>query len=160
MARALDRMGYRLVVIDISADRATQIATGEFSSPLLVLEADARWPETLNDAGIGKPECRGLIALTGSDGANQSIAIGARLLNREIQVLARVKEAVAQGNLEAFGGVFTINPFRAFATNISLDIGSPEVLRLEDWLTDPPGAPCPARINARLCAASGIRSAS
>lgn len=147
MARALDRMGYRLVVIDISADRATQIATGEFSSPLLVLEADARWPETLNDAGIAKPECRGLIALTSSDASNQSIAIGARLLNRDIQVIARVKEPVAQGNLEAFGGVFTINPFRAFATNLSLDIAAPEVLRLEDWLTDPPGTPCPARIN-------------
>ena len=147
MARALDAMGYRLVVIDVREDRAAQIATGEFSSPLLVIEADARLPETLNDAGIAKAECRGLIALTGSDAANQSIAIGARLLNEGVQVLARVKDSVAQSNLEAFGGVFTINPFQAFATNISLDIAAPEVLRLEDWLTDPPGAPCPARVN-------------
>ena len=147
MARALDAMGYRLVVIDVREDRAHQIAAAEFSSPLLVIEADARLPGTLNDAGIAKAECRGLIALTGSDAANQSIAIGARLLNENIQVLARVKDSIAQGNLEAFGGVFTISPFKAFATNISLDIAAPEVLRLEDWLTDPPGAPCPARIN-------------
>lgn len=147
MARALDAMGYRLVLLDVRQDRAAQIADGDFSSPPLVLEADARVPGTLADAGIGKPKCQGLIALTGYDSANQSIAIGARLLNRDIQVIARVKEAVAQSNLEAFGGVFTINPFRVFATNLSLDLAAPEVLRLEDWLTDPPGAPCPARIN-------------
>jgi len=147
LAAALDAMGYRLVLIDVRQDRAAQAALGEFSSPVLILEADARLPEILADAGIVRSDCRGLIALTGSDAANQSIAIGARVLNREIQVIARVKDAVAQGNLEAFGSVFTINPFKAFATNLSLDIAAPEVLRLEDWLTDPPGAPCPARIN-------------
>jgi Trk K+ transport system NAD-binding subunit len=147
LAAALDSMGYRLVLIDVRQERAAQAALGEFSSPVLVLEADARLPEILSDAGIVRSDCRGLIALTGSDAANQSIAIGARVLNREIQVIARVKDPVAQGNLEAFGSVFTINPFKAFATNLSLDIAAPEVLRLEDWLTDPPGAPCPARIN-------------
>jgi voltage-gated potassium channel len=147
LALALDAMGYRLVLIDLRQDRAAKAALAEFSSPALVLEADARLPEILSDAGIARSECRGLIALTGSDAANQSIAIGAKVLNRQIQVIARVKDAIAEGNLDAFGGVFTINPFEAFATNLSLDIAAPEVLRLEDWLTDPPGTPCPARIN-------------
>ncbi len=147
LAAALDAMGYRLVLIDVRPERAAAAALAELSSPALVLEGDARLPEILADAGIARSECRGLIALTGSDAANQSIAIGAKVLNREIQVIARVKDAVAEANLQSFGGVFTINPFKVFATNLSLDIAAPEVLRLEDWLTDPPGTPCPARIN-------------
>ncbi|MBA3478787.1 MAG: NAD-binding protein [Lautropia sp.] len=147
LAHALDRMGYRLVLLDVRPDRAARIAIAEFTMPPVVLVADARNPEVLSDAGIHKPECKGVIALTKLDSANQTISIGAKVLRNEMLVIARVKDSVESNNLSAFGGVHIINPFRVLATNIGLDIAAPEVLRLEDWLTGAPGSPCPSRVN-------------
>ena len=147
LAHALDRMGYRVVLLDERADRAARIAIAEFIMPPVVLVADARNPEVLSDAGIRKRECKGVIALTSLDSANQTIAIGAKVLRNDVLVIARVKDMVEHSNLSAFGGVHIINPFKVLATNIGLDIAAPEVLRLEDWLTGSPGSPCPSRVN-------------
>ena len=147
LARALDRTGVRVVVVELRADRAARFELEEFAEGPIVLCADARLPDVLNDAGLRKPNCQGLIALAADDGTNQAIAIGARTLNAGIKVVSRVKSTVAQGNLEAFGGVHVINPFETFAVNVSLDLDAPEVLRLEEWLTDAPGTACPERVN-------------
>ena len=147
LAHALDRMNYRVVLLDERQDRAARIANAEFTMPPVVLVADARNPEVLTDAGIKKPECQGVIALTSFDSANQTISIGAKVLRKDMLVIARVKDTVELSNLSAFGGVHVINPFRVLATNIGLDIDAPEVLRLEDWLTAAPGSPCPSRVN-------------
>jgi Trk K+ transport system NAD-binding subunit len=147
LAHALDRMGLRVVLLDERADRIARLAIGDFAMPPVALVADARNPEVLTDAGIRKPECRGLVALTGPDSTNQTIAIGARVLRPEMLLIARVKAETEHNNLSAFGGVHVINPFKVLATNIALDIAAPEVLRLEEWLTGAPGSPCPSRFN-------------
>jgi voltage-gated potassium channel len=135
------------VLLDERADRAARIAIAEFTMPPVVLTADARNPEVLTDAGIHKPECKGVIGLATLDSANQTISIGAKVLRNDMLVIARVKDSVESNNLSAFGGVHIINPFRVLATNIGLDIAAPEVLRLEEWLTGAPGTPCPSRVN-------------
>jgi voltage-gated potassium channel len=143
IAAALDAQGVRLVIVDIDAVRLAPIAVQPFRAAPLVLTADARRPEVLRDAGIAKPECRALLALTGDDEANQSIAIGTRVLDPNTQVIARVVDPLAQNNLAEFGGVQAINPFQSFATNIGLDFAAPEVLQLEEWLTGAPGSERP-----------------
>ena len=106
LAHALDRMGNRLVIIDPSAERTrTRHRPGVRHAA-----ADARppmrdWPMCWRTAGIRSPHCLGLIALAGEDGVNQAIAIGARVLNPSILIVARAKSAVAKVNLESFGGV-------------------------------------------------------
>lgn len=147
LALALDKVGYRLIVIEMMESRCARLQFEEFLQPPLVLTGDARLPDLLEDAGIHRPECEGLISLVSDDGANQAIAIGARTLNQSIRVIARAKSNVAQVNLASFGGVHVINPFETFATNVALDLASPEVLRLEEWLTDAPGTACPERVN-------------
>ncbi len=147
LARALDRMGYRVVLLDLRADRVSRVSTMDLAMPPVAFVADARNPDVLGEAGIRKPECKGVIALTGLDSTNQTIAIAARILRPALLVIARVKAEVEHGNLNAFGGVHVINPFKVLATNIALDIAAPEVLRLEDWLTGAPGSPCPSRFN-------------
>jgi voltage-gated potassium channel len=146
LAHALDRMGIRVVVIEHEKDRASRIAIESFSSHPVVAHADARFPNILRDAGISQKNCVGLLALTGDDKANQTIAIGARTLQPSLRVIARVKSEIAKVNLEAFGDVAVINPFETFAANVALDLDAPEVLRLEEWLTAAPDAACPARI--------------
>lgn len=147
LARALDRIGLRLVIVEPRDDRAAHVAIEDFLSPPLVLAADARLPDVLANAGINKPECEGLIALAGDDGTNQAIAIGARTLAPDLKVVVRAKESVAQANLEAFGGMHVINPFETFATNLALGLDAPESLQLEEWLSASPGTPLPRRVS-------------
>ena len=143
IAQALDALGVRLVVVDPDAARIAAIAVQPFAVAPLVLAADARRPEVLRAAGIAKPECRAVVALTGDDEANQAIAIGARVLDPNTQVIARVVEPVVHANLAEFGGVQVINPYQRFAANVGLDFVAPEVLQLEEWLTGAPGGERP-----------------
>ncbi len=146
IARALDRLGYRLVVVEQRAERAARLVIEDVSQPLIALCADARFPDVLRDAGIDRRECMGLLAMTSLDDVNQTIAIGARTLRSDLQIIARVKDTTAQQNLIALGGIEVVNPFETFATNLALDLDAPDVLRLEEWLTDSPDAQCPNRL--------------
>ena len=146
LARALDRDGARLVIIETREPRARGIALEEFASHPLALAADARVAEVLADAGIHSSHCAGLLALAGEDGINQAIAIGARVLNPDLFIIARAKTPDAELNLAAFDGVRVVNPFATFAENLRLAINAPAVLQIEDWLTSSQGSVCPPRI--------------
>ncbi|MBL8310860.1 MAG: NAD-binding protein [Burkholderiales bacterium] len=146
IARALDRLDYRVVVIELRAERAAQLVIADVASPIIALCADARFPDVLRDAGIERPQCAGLLALTSLDEVNQTIAIGAHTLRPNLQIIARTKSATVQTNLRALGGIQVVNPFDTFATNLALDLDAPDVLRLEEWLTDSPDALCPNRL--------------
>ncbi len=150
IAGALDALGVRVVVVDPAVDKVAAIAVQPFAVAPLSLVADARRPEVLRTAGIAKPECRAVLAITGDDEANQTIAIGTRVLDPTTLVIARVADPVVQANLEEFGGVHVVNPFRTFAANVGLAFVSPAVLQLEEWLTGAPGGerPEPLRLPA------------
>jgi Trk K+ transport system NAD-binding subunit len=143
IARALDALGVRLVIVDVDPARVAPVAVQPYAVGPLVLAADARRPEVLRSAGIAKPECRAVVAVTGDDDANQAIAIGARVLDLATQVIARASDPVVQANLAEFGGVQVIDPFRSFAQNVGVDFAAPAALQLEEWLTGVPGAPRP-----------------
>jgi hypothetical protein len=70
LAKALDSMGLRVVVIEMDADREARIVIENLGSPAISLCADARFPDTLRDAGIHHPMCAGLLAMT-SEGQRQ-----------------------------------------------------------------------------------------
>ena len=146
LARAIDRLGNRLVIVDPSTERLAPIAVQEYALPPLALAADARLADVLVDCGIRSPYCLGVIALAGEDAVNQAIAIDARVLNPGILIVARAKSAVAKVNLESFGGVAVINPFETFAFNLGVALRAPEILQIEDWLTATDGAPIPPAI--------------
>ena len=146
LARALDRLGNQLVIVDPSSVRMAPIAVQEYGTPPLTLAADARLADVLVDCGVRSPFCLGLIALAGEDAVNQAIAIDARVLNPGIPIIARAKSEVAKVNLESFGGVTVINPFETFAYNLGVSLRAPEIVQLEDWLTATDGAPLPAAV--------------
>jgi Trk K+ transport system NAD-binding subunit len=146
LARSLDGLGNRLVIIEPQPERLARVAIQDYATPPLTLTADARLADVLEDGGIASLYCQGLVALAGADEVNQAIAIGGRLLNTSIQIVARAKSHVAKVNLESFGGVEVVNPFETFAFNLGVSLRNPEVLQVEEWLTGTPGSACPARI--------------
>ena len=143
MCRALDTMGIRVVVIETRPERAAGIAAIDYQLPPVVIRGDARVPEVLVEAGVESPYCRGVLALAGGDGPNQSIAISAAMLRPGLQVVARAVSQVARDNLESFPHVEVVNPFETFASNVGLALTEPAVLQLEEWLTGAPGTERP-----------------
>ena len=143
IAAALDAQGVRVVVVDPDAEKVAAIAVQAFAVAPLALAADARRPEVLRAAGIAKPECRAVLALTADDEANQTIAIGTHVLDPTTLVIARVADPVVHANLAEFGGVQVINPYQTFAANVGLAFAAPAVLQLEEWLTGTPGGARP-----------------
>ncbi|MBI3155957.1 MAG: NAD-binding protein [Burkholderiales bacterium] len=148
LVTALDEIGFGTVVLEPDPDRARAHLVRDTRQPSALLVADARSPEALDLAGLRMPNCAGLVALAGDDEVNQSIAISARVISRETQVLARVKSAGARETLEAVGDVFVVDPFETFAVNFGMALRQPDMLRLEEWLSGVPGADPPPRIEA------------
>jgi Trk K+ transport system NAD-binding subunit len=146
IAHSLDQLGNRVIIVELRPERVARVAISDYATTPLTLVADARLADILEAGGIRSPHCLALVALAGEDEVNQAIAIGARLLNPALQIVARAKSPVAQVNLESFGGVDVVNPFETFATNLGVTLRNPQMLQIEDWLTSPPGSPCPAPI--------------
>lgn len=148
LAEALDHLGYATVVIDSSPEKLRPLHLQDTAQPAIGVVGDARLTELLADAGIRRRECQGLIALTGDDETNQTIAIEARVLAPELPVLARIRSETAKETLAAFGRITIVDPYETFATNLGMALAQPDMLRLEDWLTGAPGSEPPARIEA------------
>lgn len=147
LARMLDRMGQRLVIVETRHERVARIEMEEFEHFPLFLCADARLPDVLVDAGVTHRHCVAMVALAGNDETNQSVAIGGTVLNPSLRIIARVHTRIAQANLDSFRKIELINPFQIFANNIDLDMGSPERLRVIEWLSGLPGGMCPDSLN-------------
>ena len=143
IVKALDALRVRVVIVEMDSSRLDPVSVQPFLQVPLVRAGDARRPEVLRDAGIARPECRAVIAITGDDEANQAIALGARALDPSTLIIARITDPVIHANLSEFGGIQVIDPYRTFADNLRLSVAAPEVLQLEEWLTASPGSERP-----------------
>jgi voltage-gated potassium channel len=101
---------------------------------------DARLPEMLLQAGLAKPECAAVLALTNDDQANLAVAMSVRLLNPDTPVLARAMSAEVAANMASFGTDHIVNPFARFGTYLGLALAAPASYRLTAWLTGLPGS--------------------
>jgi Trk K+ transport system NAD-binding subunit len=147
LARMLDRMGQRMVLVELRGERAASIEIEEYQYPPLFLAADGRAPDVLVDAGVTHRKGQAMVALAGNDDDNQSVAICGTVLNPSLRIITRIHTPIAQTNLESFRNIEPLNPFQSFADNIHLDMGSPDRLRVIEWLSGLPGGDCPESLN-------------
>lgn len=143
LAHAFDDLGIPTVIIEYQSERANRADVEGYANPPLFIAADARWPDVLRDAGVLHAQCRAAIVLVGDDEVAQAIAIGITMMRPDLPVIARVHGKAAAVNLEDFPNINVLDPFEAFAVNLELNIASPAVLWVEEWLSSAPGDPCP-----------------
>lgn len=136
---ALDRMGKRCVVIEITEERLGHTDLGSYRADVLALQADARDPEVLRHAGLTRPNCAGVLALTNDDSANLAVAIAARLLAPKVPTLCRAERRDTAANMASFGTRHIINPFAKFGEYLRLALHAPSAWTLLIWLTGLPG---------------------
>jgi voltage-gated potassium channel Kch len=139
LARSLDQLHIRFVVLDISPERTEDLVVRGFDVDVPALTADVRKPETLLIAGLRHPRCCGVVSLTNDDGANLAAAITVRLLNPTVPVLARAESEATVANMASFRTHHIINPFEKFGEYLALALDEPGNYQLLEWLTGIPG---------------------
>jgi voltage-gated potassium channel len=139
VCRALDAMAIRFVVLDIDPLRVDELELHPYRSDTTALTADARLPENLLAAGVARPICRGVLALTNDESANLAVAITIKLLNPGIPVLCRATRPEIEANMASFGTDHIINPFRLFGDYLWDALHAPALHVLMQRLTGLPG---------------------
>lgn len=141
LIRALAKRGIRCVVIDIEQECIDALELEDKGIDIPGLCADASDPDNLIIAGLKRPQCTGVIALTNIDHINLSISISSKRLVKNMRVISRVETHDAEANMASFGTDYTINAYDTFATYLATAIHSPSKHLLYDWMTSGSNAP-------------------
>lgn len=139
VARELSEDGARMVIIDISPERADSVEIDDLTVAGPALCGDASDPKTLVLAGLTNPRCLGVFALTGDDLVNIKIALTARLLNPAVMVLCAARDHSAHARMAAAGADHIINPYDTFAERVALSIRTPSLHVIYESLTSQTG---------------------
>ena len=145
LARALDAIGQRVVVLDSSADAVDDLELGQLQADVPALVADVSDPDQLAAAGLGHPWCDGVLALTDDDGVNLAVTMTAALLRPDLQVVARTVSPGTGRRMEVFGHPRVVNPFDRYGDHLRLALRAPASYQLLSWLEAGPGAAMPMR---------------
>jgi len=127
------------VVIESQQERLDDLALSNSSSFIPSLCADAKLPDTLLKAGVHHPLCSGVVALIDDDHVNLAIAVAVKLMNPNLQVLARAESDDIAANMASFGTDHIINPYTLFGDQLAMRVHSIGTYILHEWLTDVPG---------------------
>lgn len=145
LARSLDALGRRFVVIDHDSGRIDDLYSDSYHADVPGLVADAGDPGHLAVAGLGHPYCEGVLALTDDDEANLAVAQTASLLRPDLPVITRTVSPTMAARMCVFGSPTVINPFDRFGDHLRIALRAPATYQLLTWLESGPGAPLPER---------------
>jgi len=98
------------------------------------LEGDASVPKNLNDAGISRPNCKGVVLMTGDEDVNLKIAVMTRLLNPGAEIVCRSTSRAHEEELRGLGSVILADPYESFARELGFALHKPPLHTLDEWL--------------------------
>ena len=134
LARGLSDHQMNAVVIDTDLERIKALRLRDYSVPMPGLEGDASVPKNLTDAGLGRPNCKGVVLLTGDEDVNLKIAVMTRLLNPAAEVICRSTSRAHEEELRGLGSVVLTDPFETFARELGFALHQPPLHTLDEWL--------------------------
>lgn len=151
LARGLSDGGVTAVVLDHDKDRINALQLRDYRVAMPGLCANARIPARLADAGLLRPNCKAVLALTGDEEVNLKIAVATRLLNPAAQVIAQSTSEAHEEAIATLGSeVHIVDPFQTYARYLGATIDNPGIYVLNRWLVgdqdanleDLPTLPC------------------
>lgn len=141
LARGLSDAGMTVTVVDWNDERIKTVSLRDYRAEVSGLCADARVPEHLIEAGLLKPNCKAVVALTQNEEVNLKISVTARLLNPEVWVATQSTSSIHEDTLATLGDrVHIIDPFQTYAKYLGAVIGNPAIHSLNQWLAGTPDA--------------------
>jgi voltage-gated potassium channel len=145
LARSLDALGRRFVVIDGDSGRIDDLYLDSYHADVPGLVGDAGDPGHLAVAGLGHPRCEGVLAITDNDEANLAVTQTAALLRPDLPVITRTVSPAMAARMQVFGSPTVVNPFDRFGDHLRIALRAPASYQLLTWLESGPGAPLPKR---------------
>ena len=145
LARSLDALGRRFVVIDGDSGRIDDLYLDSYHADVPGLVGDAGDPGHLAVAGLGHPHCEGVLAITDNDEANLAVTQAAALLRPDLPVITRTVSPAMAARMQVFGSPTVVNPFDRFGDHLRIALRAPASYQLLTWLESGPGAPLPKR---------------
>lgn len=132
----LDEYYRRFVVIDKREERVTSVVSEQLTSDVPAVVGDPGDPAVLGMAGLGHPNCEGVLALTNDDDANLSVVMTSSLLRPDLPVLGRCAAQRTRSRMEHFAPGSAINADDRFGDYLALSIHQPVSHQLLRWLMD------------------------
>jgi Trk K+ transport system NAD-binding subunit len=135
LTRGLTDAGRAVVVLDRDAERIKALALRDYPLAVPGLCGDVRVPEHLVRAGLHRPNCQGVIALTPDEEVNLKVAVTARLLHPDTTIVVRSTSPQHAATLATLGGdIHIVDPFKTYARYLATTIHSPVFHQLSQWL--------------------------
>lgn len=134
LARGLSDQQLNAIVIDTDIERIKALRLRDYNVPMPGLEGDASVPKNLNDAGISRPNCKGVVLLTGDEDVNLKIAVMTRLLNPSAEIVCRSTSRAHEEELRGLGSVILADPYESFARELGFALHKPPLHTLDEWL--------------------------
>ncbi|MFV0561915.1 potassium channel family protein [Malaciobacter mytili] len=124
----------RTVVIEKSEERGNDLLLENFTPTVPLLIADAHSSVALEEAGIKKHNCKGLVSLFEDDSLNLRIALTSKLLNKNVKLAIKSTTENHSENLKDLDVEIIANPFLIISNEINMALNAPNLLKLEKWL--------------------------
>jgi len=141
LARGLSDAGMTAVILDKDPERIKALYLRDYRVAMPGLQADARIPDHLIEAGLMSPDCTAVVALTHDEQVNLKIAVTARLLNPKVRVVNQSTSEAYEEVLATLGGeIHVIDPFQTYAKYLAATIQTPALHTLSQWLSGSPDA--------------------
>ena len=135
LVRELSERCIHCVVVEKDREKIQDLAIADLPDYVPGLSEDATDSDILITAGLKRPNCRGVIALTGDDSSNLTIAITSKLLAPDIQVICQSDSKDWAANMASFGTDHIIDPFEIFASRFAMMFHSPSMYLVYEWMT-------------------------
>jgi voltage-gated potassium channel len=146
LARSLDDMGRRFVVVDLEERRVSAVELDTYRADAPALVGDARDTGQLVLAGLGHRNCEGVVALSGDDETNLDVTMTTALLRPDLPVIALSRSRDVAMRMRSFDVQEVVNPLDRFGDHLRILLRSPAAYQLMVWLTSAPGTPLPPRV--------------
>lgn len=141
LARELSERYIQCVVVDHDEDKILRLNVEDLNQVVPGLCADASSAEALRAAGLDHRHCKAVIALTGDDHVNLTIAITSKLLAPDLPVICQSDAEDTSRNMASFGTDHIIDPYESFADRFAMMFHSPSMYLVYEWMTAVHNAP-------------------
>ncbi|HIG79955.1 MAG TPA: potassium transporter [Cycloclasticus sp.] len=141
LLRGLDDAGLSTVVIESNDERIKALELRDYQMKVLGLCADATQPRFLLDAGIESEKCIGILILSNDEATNLKVAVSARILRPDLKIICRSASTENESEILSVGGdIHVVDPFRVFASYLSMIIYNPTIQTINEWISGSSGA--------------------
>lgn len=141
LAHELTERGLFCTVIEKQETKIHNLEVADLQIHVPAISGDATDTDILIAAGLKHPQCQAVIALTGNDHSNLTIAITSKLLTPRLPVICQSDTKDAANNMASFGTDHIIDPFDLFGQRFAMMFHSPSMYLIHQWMTSVYNAP-------------------